>query len=169
MAGRVALDMFVGSYPPEIRAAFGPMSSRAARWRPYVATLIVTVAIAIPLVGIWRYHRVVAPIGTSEAFGYAVLALGVFNTYDLLVLDWLFFCTIQLRAMILPGTEGMAAYRDYRFHFIGWLKGLAFAVVIGAVIAVMWGRLAPRAIAEHLEVDRTTLRIAERRDGRSLG
>ncbi len=31
--------------------------------------------------------------------------------------------------MVLPGTEGMAGYRDYRFHFIGFLKGLGFCAV----------------------------------------
>jgi hypothetical protein len=40
--------------------------------------------------------------------------------------------------MVLPGTEGMAGYRDYRFHFIGFLKGLGFCVVGGLVISVLW-------------------------------
>jgi hypothetical protein len=67
-----------------------------------------------------------------------MLAVFVFNLFDLLVLDWLFFCTIQPRAMLLPGTEGMAGYRDYRFHFIGFLRGLGFCLVGGLVIAGLW-------------------------------
>ena len=54
------------------------------------------------------------------------------------MLDWLLFCTLRPRAIILPGTEGMAGYRDYRFHFVGFLKGLAFCLVGAAVIAGLW-------------------------------
>jgi hypothetical protein len=62
----------------------------------------------------------------------------VFNIFDLLVLDWFFFCTVQPRLMVLPGTEGMPGYRDYRFHFIGFLKGLVFCAVGGLIIALLW-------------------------------
>jgi hypothetical protein len=40
--------------------------------------------------------------------------------------------------MVLPGTEGMAGYRDYRFHFLGFLKGLRFNAVVGLLIAILW-------------------------------
>jgi hypothetical protein len=39
--------------------------------------------------------------------------------------------------MILPGTEGMAGYTDYRFHFLGFLKGTAGIVVASLVIATL--------------------------------
>ncbi|MEU8824647.1 hypothetical protein [Streptomyces sp. NPDC048636] len=35
--------------------------------------------------------------------------------FDLLVLDWWLFCTVQPRFMVLPGTEGMPEYRDFGF------------------------------------------------------
>ena len=35
-------------------------------------------------------------------------------------------------------TEGMPGYRDYRFHFIGFLKGLGFCAVGALLIAVLW-------------------------------
>ena len=54
------------------------------------------------------------------------------------MLDWLLFCTVQPRMMVLPGTEGMAGYRDYRFHFIGFLKGLGFCLFGGLVIGGLW-------------------------------
>ncbi|NLF12175.1 MAG: hypothetical protein GX597_10355, partial [Anaerolineaceae bacterium] len=40
--------------------------------------------------------------------------------------------------IVLPGTEGMAGYRDYRFHFVGFLKGLGFCLVGAVVIAGLW-------------------------------
>ena len=57
----------------------------------------------------------------------------VWNVFDLLILDWLLFCTIQPKFMVLPGSEGHPAYKDYRFHFNGFLKGCAYSAV-GAVI-----------------------------------
>jgi hypothetical protein len=40
--------------------------------------------------------------------------------------------------MVLPGTEGMAGYRDYRFHFVGFLKGLGFCAAGGLLVAALW-------------------------------
>ncbi len=34
ISGRIALDMWVGDYPPAIKNKYGPMSPRAARLRP---------------------------------------------------------------------------------------------------------------------------------------
>jgi hypothetical protein len=32
----------------------------------------------------------------------------------------------------------MAGYRDYRFHFTGFLKGLGFCTAGGLVVAGLW-------------------------------
>jgi hypothetical protein len=59
----------------------------------------------------------------------------VFNLVDWLILDWLIFCTLTPRFIIIPGSEGMAEYKDYRFHFHGFLKGTAFSIIGGLIIA----------------------------------
>jgi hypothetical protein len=119
----IAPDMWVGDYPPDIKEKSGPMSPRAARLRPYVAVLFFIPVLALPILGLYLLSSTgLRPF--PAALVYSVTALLVFNVFDLLVLDWLLFCTIQPRRMVLPGTEGMAGYRDYRFHFIGFLKGL---------------------------------------------
>jgi len=138
ISGAVALDMWVGDYPPDIKEKFGPMSARAARIRPFVAALFFVVVLAIPLIGLSSVHSSVDNIQFLPALVFSVIVLLVFNVFDLLVLDWLFFCTIQPRQMVLPGTEGMPGYRDYRFHFNGFLKGLAFCSVGGLVVACVW-------------------------------
>jgi len=138
IAGAIALDMFVGDYPPEIRQKYGPMSPRASRLRPYIATLLFIPIVVVPLAGLLTLRADVPTISFVSAFVFAAITLLVFNLFDLIVLDWLFFCTIQPRSMILPGTEGMAAYRDYRFHFIGFLKGLGFMLAGGLITAIFW-------------------------------
>jgi hypothetical protein len=138
VSGAVALDMFVGDYPPDIRQKYGPMSPRAARLRPFVAALFFIAVLIIPLLGLNALRLQVGNIPFIPAFAFSAVALLVFNIYDLIILDWLFFCTIQPRSMVLPGTEGMPGYRDYRFHFIGFLKGLGFCTAGSLVIAALW-------------------------------
>jgi hypothetical protein len=138
VSGSIALDMFVGDYPPDIKQKYGPMSARAARLRPYVAGLVFLTTLVIPIIGLFTLKTKLLTIPFFPALVFSAITVLVFNTYDLLILDWLLFCTIQPRIMVLPGTEGMAGYRDYRFHFIGFLKGLGFSTVAGLLIAGFW-------------------------------
>ncbi len=134
----VAPDMFVGDYPPDIKQRYGPRSPRSARLRPYIAAAFFLAILVIPILGLFALEAEVAYVPFIPALTFAVVALLVFNTYDLFILDWLVFCTIRPRQIILPGTEGMAGYRDYRFHFIGFLKGLGFCALGGLLIAGLW-------------------------------
>ncbi len=138
VSGVLALDMWVGDYPPDIREKCGPMSARARRLRPYFAAAVFLAVLISPILGLAAFRGAHGPVGFLPALVFGMLAVFVFNLFDLLVLDWLFFCNVQPRAMVLPGTEGMAGYRDYRFHFIGFLKGLGFCLLGGVVIAVVW-------------------------------
>jgi hypothetical protein len=138
IGGAVALDMFVDNYPPDIQQKYGSMSPRAARLRPYFATVFFIPILVVPLIGLFLLQRAIEFIGFWQAFAFAGGTLLVFNLFDLFILDWLLFCTLQPRAMVLPGTEGMAGYRDYRFHFIGFLKGLGFTVTGGLLVAILW-------------------------------
>ena len=138
ISAAIVPDMWVGDYPPDIKERFGPMSPRAARIRPFVAVLVFATALAIPVISMYILSSRVGSVAFLPALVFSFTALLVFNVFDLLVLDWLLFCTIQPRAMVLPGTEGMAGYRDYRFHFIGFLKGLMFCSLGGLVIACIW-------------------------------
>ncbi len=138
VSGLIAPDMWVSKYPPDIQQRYGPMSLRAARLRPYVAVLVFMAALLIPTLGLFALHNEVGEVSFILAFAFSSVTLLVFNTFDLILLDWLLFCTVQPKLMVLPGTEGMPGYRDYRFHFIGFLKGLIFCVVGGLVIALLW-------------------------------
>lgn len=138
ISGAIALDMFVDKYPPDIRQKYGPMSLRAARLRPFIATLLFTITFIIPIIGLFALQAQVDSVPFLPAFAFSGIALLTFNIFDLIILDWLFFCTIQPRSMVLPGTEGMPSYGDYRFHFVGFLKGLGFSAVGGLLIASFW-------------------------------
>ncbi|WP_106767423.1 hypothetical protein [Paenibacillus faecalis] len=55
---------------------------------------------------------------------------------DLIILDWIVFCLITPKFIIIPGTEGAKGYKDYMFHFIGFLKG---AVILGVFSLILAG------------------------------
>jgi hypothetical protein len=65
------------------------------------------------------------------AFGEAFL----FNLVDWLILDWLIFCTITPGLAVVPGTAGMAGYKNYAMHFRGFVVGSVFSIVLGLLIA----------------------------------
>ncbi len=138
VSGAIALDMFVDNYPPDIKQKYGPMSPRAARLRPFTTALLFMTFLVVPIIGLFALQAETLSIPFFPAFVFSGVTLLVFNIFDLIILDWIFFCTIQPRSMVLPGTEGMAGYRDYRFHFIGFLKGLGFSAVGGLLIAAFW-------------------------------
>jgi hypothetical protein len=132
----ISPDMWVGDYPPDVREKYGPMSDKGRRYRPFIAVLFFGTLIGVTVLA---FRALTAP-SFLEYFITGFLVLMVFNLYDLLVLDWLIFVTIQPKVIILPGTEGMAGYKDLRFHARGFLIGITFSAV-GALIlsAAAWG------------------------------
>jgi hypothetical protein len=72
-----------------------------------------------------------------RVFVNSAVILMMFNLVDLIVIDWLIFNTLQPRFIILPGTEGMAGYHDYGFHFRQFLKGTAGSLVVSLMIAAI--------------------------------
>lgn len=65
----------------------------------------------------------------------AVGVVWVFNLVDWLILDWFMFCTLTPSFVVIPGSEGMAEYKDYKFHFRGFLHGTVYSILGGLVIA----------------------------------
>jgi hypothetical protein len=107
----MAPDMWVGDYPPDIRERYGQMSARAARLRPFVAVPFFLAILVIPLLSLARLESEVGSVPFLPALASSFLTLLTFNLFDLLVADWLVFCTLQPRWIVLPGTEGMAVSR----------------------------------------------------------
>ncbi|HSE39805.1 MAG TPA: nitroreductase, partial [Acidobacteriota bacterium] len=67
------------------------------------------------------------------AFGVGMF----FNIFDLLVIDYLICCAWTPKFLILPGTEGMTGYKDYRHHFRGFIVGTILSVIVSLLIAVV--------------------------------
>lgn len=142
----IAADMWVGDYPPDIKAAYGEMSSRARQYRPWIGALFFGTLGAIVIAALVRLHAL-APnlIGFWPVFWADFLTVFIvlmtFNLFDLLIIDWLIFVIIQPKLIVLPGTEGMESYKDYIFHLrafgIGTIFSTAGALIITLVAALV--------------------------------
>ncbi|WP_063727276.1 hypothetical protein [Streptomyces sp. RTd22] len=142
----VARDALLDDYPPAIRERHGPQSPRGKRTAAVMGLLNALLFVAVPVVGVLDLHgRTEGPLGFWPAFVLGGVAFLVLVLTDLLVLDWLLFCTVRPRFMVLPGTDGMPEYRDYAFHWrvlvprpVPWplLAIPGYGVAVGAVSAV---------------------------------
>ena len=62
----------------------------------------------------------------------------VFFLFDLFVLDILIFCTWTPRFLVIPGTEGMPGYKDWRMHVRAHMTtGLLVLVAAAALLALV--------------------------------
>jgi hypothetical protein len=94
--------------------------------------LLVIGYILFSLVQTYQYKDISLIMLFSQLF----ISFMVWNLVDLLVMDWLLFCKINPNFMILPGTKGNSGYKNYKYHFIGFIKGI-FICLVGAVILAM--------------------------------
>jgi hypothetical protein len=129
--------IWLHDYPKAIQQAVPKRSAqekRAARvWTlPFTLTLLAGLAISALL-----YKR--AEPGASFLTLY-LDTLGValfFNVWDLVVLDWLIFCTLTPSFVVLPGTSGMPAYKAMGHHVTAFVAGVISSVVIAAIVAAL--------------------------------
>jgi len=138
--GSIYVDprMWVDDYPPDIQAAVGPVQT------PPGQVIVGGVFFAAAVVGVplWSNARLRrrnhGKLSFWAAFANSALLFFVFAVWDLLVLDWLLFVTIRPSFMVIPGTEGLAGYKDYWFHFrvsfLGWVQW-ASILAAGLVMA----------------------------------
>jgi hypothetical protein len=125
--------LLLRSYPEDVRNAVPPLSVAEKRERACWAAMFLALAFAFPFAAALAAktaHRDFLDIFLS-GFGVAFL----FNLVDWLILDWLIVCTVTPKFVVLPGTAGMAGYKNYRMHFRGFLLGSVVSLAIGLLMA----------------------------------
>jgi hypothetical protein len=127
--------LFLQDYPAEIQNQVPPKTEKEKHQALLVGIPFLIILIAIPFLSTLS----LAKLGGEERFSFLFInAFGVaflFNLVDCLVLDWLIFCLITPDFLVIPGTKGMQAYKDYRFHFRAFLIGTALSIIAGLGIA----------------------------------
>jgi hypothetical protein len=114
------------------------------RERKRLAVPVLLAVLGTLTAAVWTLPAAGLTPGFGTVFALGFLVAFVFNLFDLLVIDWLLIVAWHPRWFVPPGTEGGAANRIYRFHFIGFLKGLGFCVVAGLITAGLNGLITGR-------------------------
>lgn len=128
-------EILLNDYPPDIQKKFGKMSERSKRQRVWVAILLGAVALLIVALSLLAVRaNGGGQISFLAAFVHLFVMFSVFNAVDLFLLDWPLVAIVP-SFMVLPGTEGAAGYKDYWFHFRGFLIGMVLIVVASGVMA----------------------------------
>jgi hypothetical protein len=133
-------ELWLNDFPPDIRAKYGPASEKTKRQKKWVAPLFLMALLGIMVASLIQVPRLSGgQMRFLPAFVHLYIVFLVFNLVDLLVIDWLIGIVLRPRFTILPGTEGMAGYRDYAYHLrafgTGMVGGLVASLVLAAVAA----------------------------------
>lgn len=119
-------------YPKEIIDAVPPKTKQEKKQGILFGIPFLLIFIGYPLYFGWAF---------SVQHSYWVVFFNVWsialfaNAYDLIILDWLVICAITPKFVVIPGTEGNKGYKNYLFHFIGFLKGVVITFLISLMLS----------------------------------
>ena len=137
---------WVSDYPPDIQEAVGPVDVPIGQ-KIIVGMLLLCIVVGVPLYSNAKLRRQNnGKLSFPAAFIHSALIAFFFAVWDLLILDWLIFVTIQPDFIVIPGTQGLAGYKDYGFHFevsfLGWTQWISILVgglVLGGLSMIRLG------------------------------
>lgn len=113
----VSRDALLSDYPQAIQQRYGQQSARGRRTAAAAGLLNLLAFVVVPVIGVLDLHnRTEGTLGFWPPFALGTACFVSVTLFDLVILDWWLFCCVQPRFMVLPGTEGMAEYRDFTFH-----------------------------------------------------
>jgi hypothetical protein len=137
---RLKPRVWLQDYPEDIQAQVPPKTEQEKRLSLVLGIPFLLLLIAVPLIStlmLEARHPQTATFFALAANGFGVAF--VFNVVDWLILDWLMFCTVTPRFIVIPGSEGAAGYKNYGYHFRGFLIGTVFSLVVGLIVGgVVW-------------------------------
>ena len=127
--------LMLQDYPPAIKQIVPPKSERERKLSLWLGLPFLLVLLIYPIYATFVFRDQGGAPGFPALWLYAFGIAFAFNLWDWLVLDWLVFCTITPKQFVIPGSEGHPAYKDYFFHFRGFLIGTVFSAVMGLIAA----------------------------------
>jgi hypothetical protein len=126
-----------GDMPPDILAAVPPKTDDEKRQALILGIPFLIGIIAVPFVSTLQFRQQTGIDGRFlHLFLHPFAILTIFNLFDLLILDLLLFCRITPRFMVVPGSEGLAGYKDFGFHLRQHARSVPF-MALGALLIAM--------------------------------
>jgi hypothetical protein len=127
--------LMLQDYPPAIKAIVPPKTEQEKRLSTWLGLPFILILLVFPIYATFFFE---GRMGSASFLSLWLYAFGIafaFNLWDWLALDWLVFCTLTPRQFVIPGSEGHPAYKDYFFHFRGFLIGTVFSALMGLIAA----------------------------------
>lgn len=123
-------------YPKDIQAAAAidkptKEQEKAAKRFGAVGGLIIFVVLL--LFGLLRFYT--EQVSFVQVLIYLFIVAMTWNVVDLLVMDWLIVCTITPKWVVIRGTEDCKGYKDYLFHFKGFLIGCVYTTIMAVLFS----------------------------------
>jgi hypothetical protein len=125
------------NYPPKIQERVkslkeyeGQIPTKSSKVSSKLKASVVVVVIGVILCKLANTE------GFLSTFKHMFILFSVVNLYDLIVIDWIFFC--HLKIFRIPGTEDMVKeYHNYGFHLIASLRGMVLGLVVSALVGLI--------------------------------
>jgi hypothetical protein len=131
-------EMWLEDYPPDVKARWGPISGKARRQHFLFAISFFGVLIGALVYDVIRLEQVPeTPPSFLAIFASIVIVLALFNLVDAVIIDWLILQVLWPGLGMLPGTKGMAGYKDARRWLKNLLQGFALAPLAGVLVAAV--------------------------------
>ena len=70
-----------------------------------------------------------------SVFTFIFIIAMTWNVVDLIIMDWLIICTITPKWVVIEGTDGCRGYKDYMYHFKGFLIGCIYTTIMALIFA----------------------------------
>ena len=110
----------------ETKKADSPQTRR----KKLCAALVVAVIMTLVLIFVNHAENF------AQGFGISYFVWLVIDWYDCFVIDWGWVC--HSKKLIIPGTEDLVdSYKDYKFHFMGSVKGMLLGLPASLLVGVM--------------------------------
>lgn len=134
--------LLLRSYPPAIKRRAGAQTAAERKKTAIVGLFFLPLLIGVPAVSTRLLERAQGgDIAFSDAFLNVFGIMTFFNAVDLLVIDGLLFCALTPKFLVIEGTEGMAEYKDFCFHFRGFVVGTLLTAAASLVMAGLFAFL----------------------------
>lgn len=125
--------LMLQDYPKSIQNDTAPKTPKEKRQGVWFGLPFLLILIGYPMgLGLYVANN---NIQYWEVFSTVYVLLLAGNVYDLFILDWLIICFITPKLVVIPGTEGNKGYKDYKFHLIGFLKGIVITLILAIVLS----------------------------------
>ncbi|HFK1681011.1 TPA: nitroreductase [Bacillus tropicus] len=122
-------------YPKDIQKVVFPKSIYEKKQTIYFNIAYNAILFGTPFVSTYILHKHEKLLYIDAYYLHTFGILMIFNVVDLFILDWLIFCWITPRFVVIPTTEGMKGYKDYKFHLRGAIVGTKFLAIVSLFLA----------------------------------